>query len=56
VKQPNVAWRHSTLVNGYEAPAVLRQDPNTGALLVAYVGLGPGGLDGPPAVYVITRR
>jgi hypothetical protein len=56
VKQPNVAWRHSTLVNGYEAPAVLRQDPNTGALLVAYVGLGPGGLDGPPAVYVMTRR
>ncbi|HZC32350.1 MAG TPA: hypothetical protein VE640_03575, partial [Candidatus Bathyarchaeia archaeon] len=56
VKQPNAAWRHSTLVTGFAWPAVLREDPNTGALLVAYVGLGPGGTDGPPAVYVMTTR
>jgi len=55
VKRPNAAWQHSTLVNGYAAPAVLREDPNTGALLAAYIGLGPGGLGGPPAVYVMTR-
>jgi hypothetical protein len=56
VKQPNVAWHHSTLVNIGAGPAVLREDPNTGALLVAYIGLGPGGFDGPPAVYVMTRH
>ena len=55
VKQPSAPWRHSTLVNGFASPAVLREDPNTGALLVAYIGLGPGGTGGPPAVYVMTR-
>lgn len=55
VKPPTAAWRHSTLATGFASPAVLREDPNTGALLVAYIGLGPGGVDGPPAVYAMTR-
>ena len=54
VKQPNMAWHHSTLVNIGAGPAVLREDPKTGALLVAYIGLGPSGFDGPQAVYVMT--
>lgn len=55
-KAAGSSWTHATLVSkGGPSSPVIRENPKTGALLVAFVVTGPGGPQGPTIVEVMTK-